>query len=132
VDDQPNVLRQSCESRQALELIADKWAILVMYSLAQGPKRHGELRRTIEGISQKMLTQTLRSLEADGIVQRTVYETVPPHVDYRLTDLGRTLETPMAAICTWAMGHIEELREARLASRTVPAQVVHSVYPSRL
>jgi DNA-binding HxlR family transcriptional regulator len=127
LEDQPNVLRQSCESRQALDLIADKWVILVMYGLAQGPKRHGELRRTIEGISQKMLTQTLRSLEADGIVQRSVYETVPPHVDYRLTDLGRTLEAPMAAICTWAMGHIEELREARLASRTVPAQVVHSV-----
>jgi DNA-binding HxlR family transcriptional regulator len=109
----PNVLDQHCESRQALELIADKWTALVVYALVDGPRRHGELRRTIDGISQKMLTQTLRRMEADGLVDRKVFDTVPPHVEYSLTRLGRTLEKPLVAICEWAMGHLPELRRAR-------------------
>ena len=67
---QPDVLSQHCESRQALDRIADKWTCLIVYALLDGPRRHGELKRTIEGISQKMLTQTLRSMEADGLVER--------------------------------------------------------------
>jgi DNA-binding HxlR family transcriptional regulator len=109
----PNVLDQNCESRQALELIADKWTALIVYALVDGPRRHGELRRAVDGISQKMLTQTLRRMEADGLVEREVLDRVPPHVEYSLTPLGRTLEKPLVAICEWAMGHLPELREAR-------------------
>jgi DNA-binding HxlR family transcriptional regulator len=109
----PNVLDQRCESRQALELIADKWTALVVYALVDGPRRHGELLRTIDGISQKMLTQTLRRMEADGLVEREVLDRAPPHVEYSLTPLGRTLERPLVAICEWAMAHLDELREAR-------------------
>ena len=109
----PNVLDQNCESRQALELISDKWTALIVYALVDGPMRHGELRRTVDGISQKMLTQTLRRMEADGLVEREVLDRIPPHVEYSLTPLGRTLERPLVAICEWAMAHLEELREAR-------------------
>ena len=111
----PDVLDQGCESRQALELIADKWTALVVYALVDGPRRHGELRRTIDGISQKMLTQTLRRMEAEGLIEREVLDRVPPHVEYSLTPLGRTLETPLVAICKWAMEHLDELRDARAA-----------------
>ena len=113
---QPNVLDQQCESRQALDRIADKWTCLIVYALLDGPRRHGELRRMIDGISQKMLTQTLRSLEYDGLVKRTVHDVVPPHVEYELTALGQTLTGPLVAICQWAMDHLPQLREARAAS----------------
>jgi DNA-binding HxlR family transcriptional regulator len=109
----PNVLDKNCESRQALELISDKWTALIVYALVDGPRRHGDLRRTIDGISQKMLTQTLRRMEAEGLVDRDVLDRVPPHVEYSLTPLGRTLEQPLGAICEWAMGHLDELRAAR-------------------
>jgi DNA-binding HxlR family transcriptional regulator len=109
----PNVLDQSCESRQALDRIADKWTCLIVYALLNGPLRHGELRRTIEGISQKMLTQTLRSMEADGLVKRTVVDVIPPHVEYSLTELGQTLSEPLVAICRWAMDHLSEMQAAR-------------------
>lgn len=110
---QPNVLSQSCESRQALERIADKWTCLIVYALLDGPRRHGELKRTIEGISQKMLTQTLRSMEADGLVTRTVIDVIPPHVEYGLTPLGQALSDPLVAICRWAMDHLPEMQAAR-------------------
>jgi DNA-binding HxlR family transcriptional regulator len=110
---QPDVLDQRCESRQALDRIADKWTCLIVYALVDGPKRHGELRRAIDGISQKMLTQTLRSMEADGLVHRTVLGRVPPAVEYRLTPLGETLKDPLVAICRWAMNHLPELQQAR-------------------
>lgn len=109
----PNVLDQSCESRQALDRIADKWTCLIVYALLDGPLRHGELRRTIEGISQKMLTQTLRSMEADGLVKRTVVDVIPPHVEYSLTELGQTVSEPLVAICRWAMDHLSEMQAAR-------------------
>lgn len=109
----PNVLDQSCESRQALDRIADKWTCLIVYALLDGPLRHGELRRRIEGISQKMLTQTLRSMEADGLVKRTVVDVIPPHVEYSLTELGQTLSEPLVAICRWAMDHLSEMQAAR-------------------
>jgi DNA-binding HxlR family transcriptional regulator len=110
---QPNVLDQDCESRQALDRIADKWTCLIVYALVDGAARHGELRRRIEGISQKMLTQTLRSMERDGLVQRTVIDVIPPHVEYALTPLGRTLIEPLTAICRWAMDHLPEVQQAR-------------------
>jgi DNA-binding HxlR family transcriptional regulator len=113
MDPVPDVLNQECESRQALERIADKWTCLVVYALLDGPHRHGELKRRIQGISQKMLTQTLRSLEADGLVSREVIDVIPPHVVYSLTPLGETLSDPLVAICRWAMEHLPELRAAR-------------------
>src|SRR6516165_9734107 len=113
---EPNVLSQNCESRQALDRLADKWTCLVVYALLDGPRRHGELKRTIEGISQKMLTQTLRSMETDGLVKRTVIDVIPPHVEYGLTPLGQTLSDPLVAICQWAMDHLPELQTARQAN----------------
>jgi DNA-binding HxlR family transcriptional regulator len=113
---QLNVLNQSCESRQALERIADKWTCLIVYALLDGPRRHGELKRTIAGISQKMLTQTLRSMEADGLVKRTVIDVIPPHVEYVLTPLGQTLSDPLVAICHCAMDHLPEMQTARQAN----------------
>jgi DNA-binding HxlR family transcriptional regulator len=116
--DQPDVLNQTCESRQALDRIADKWTCLIVYALLDGPRRHGELKRMIEGISQKMLTQTLRSMEADGLVTRTVIDLIPPHVEYGLTPLGQTLSDPLVAICQWAMDHLPEMQAARHANTT--------------
>jgi DNA-binding HxlR family transcriptional regulator len=111
----PNVLSQDCESRQALDRIADKWTCLIVYALLDGPRRHGELKRMIEGISQKMLTQTLRGMEADGLVKRTVIDIIPPHVEYGLAPLGQTLSEPLVAICQWAMDHLPEMQSARHA-----------------
>jgi DNA-binding HxlR family transcriptional regulator len=90
--------------------------MLVIYALSRGVRRHGELKRMIGGISQKMLTQTLRSLERDGIVRRRVYAVVPPRVDYTLTPLGKTLLDPLRSICRWAEGHLPEVRAARAAA----------------
>jgi DNA-binding HxlR family transcriptional regulator len=117
----PNVLDQNCESRQALDRLADKWTCLIVYALLDGPLRHGQLRRKIDGISQKMLTQTLRGMEADGLVQRTVIDVIPPHVLYSLTPLGQTLSEPLVAICKWAMDHLHEMQQARERNR---AQVI--------
>jgi DNA-binding HxlR family transcriptional regulator len=100
-------------SREVLTLLAEKWVTLVLYALAEGTKRHGELRREIPGISQKMLTQTLRRLERDGLVARTLYPEVPPHVDYALTPLGQTLGALVCAICDWAVAHYPEIEAAR-------------------
>jgi DNA-binding HxlR family transcriptional regulator len=113
---QPNVLSQDCASRRALELVSEKWTALVVYALVGGPKRHAELLRMIEGISQKMLTQTLRRMETDGLVEREVLHAEPPqHVEYRLSGLGTTLAEPLVALCRWAMVHLDEVRDARAA-----------------
>jgi len=109
----PDVLSQNCPSRQALDRLADKWTCLIVYALLDGPCRHGELKRAIGGISQKMLTQTLRSMEADGLAERTVIGVIPPHVEYRLTPLGQTLAEPLVAICQWAMNHLADMQAAR-------------------
>ncbi|MBM2621235.1 helix-turn-helix transcriptional regulator [Actinoplanes sp. LDG1-06] len=99
----PDVLEESCATRQALERLAAKWRVLLVYSLLPGPRRPAELRRRVPGITQKMLTETLRGMEADGLVERRVLkESAPQHVEYDLTPLGRTLEEPLAAICRWA------------------------------
>ncbi|MGC0317749.1 winged helix-turn-helix transcriptional regulator [Kitasatospora acidiphila] len=102
-----------CPSRSALDRIADKWTALIVGALADGTLRFSELREAIDGISEKMLTQTLRSLERDGLVSRTVHPTVPPKVDYQLTELGRTLEAPLGAIRDWAERYINEVNAAR-------------------
>jgi len=112
----PNVLSAQCPTRMVLDLIADKWTTLVIYLLAQGTRRYGELQREIGGISQKMLTQTLRKLEEDGLVKRTVYPEVPPRTEYALTELGLTLKEPLGALCQWAVAHLGEVEKARQAS----------------
>jgi DNA-binding HxlR family transcriptional regulator len=106
-----------CPTRQALDRIADKWTVLIIGSLARRPHRFGELRRAIDGISQKMLTQTLRSLELDGLVARRVKATVPVTVEYSLTATGRTLTKPLEAIRCWAEQHIDEVLAARSQNR---------------
>ncbi|MFC0435216.1 helix-turn-helix domain-containing protein [Kutzneria buriramensis] len=99
----PEVLSESCSTRQALERLASKWRVLLVYALMAGPQRHSELRRRVEGISAKVLTETLRDMESDGLVERRVLKSTPPqHVEYALTELGKTLEAPLAAICAWA------------------------------
>ena len=102
-----------CRSRQVIDRIGDRWTVLLLGALSDGPKRFTELARRVEGISQKMLTQTLRGLERDGMVSRTVYATVPVRVDYELTDLGRTLTAPIAALEAWARDHLDDVIAAR-------------------
>ena len=109
----PSVMDPECDSRKVLDRIADKWTALIIHVLSSGTKRHGELQRQISGVSQKMLTQTLRSLENDGIVNRKIYPVVPPMVEYSLTSLGRSLIEPLEAICRWAEEHLPELEAAR-------------------
>lgn len=109
---QPNVLSQSCASRRTLELIVEKWTALVIFALVGGPKRNADLLRMIEGVSQKMLTQTLRRLEASGIVERHVLDARPPqHVEYGLRELGESLAEPLVSLCHWAMDHVGELAQ---------------------
>ena len=108
-----NAFMATCPTRQVLATIAEKWAALVVAALADGPRRHGELMKTIRGASQKMLTQTLRKLERDGLLTRTVTPTVPVRVDYELTALGRTLVPVLVAVKTWSETHIEEVMAAR-------------------
>lgn len=108
-----NVYDANCPTRLVLNRIADKWTVLVMSSLEQGTKRFSTLQREIGGISQKMLTQTLRGLERDGLVRRTIYPTVPPKVEYTLTPLGRTLVGLVDAVRVWSEQHIEAVMQAQ-------------------
>jgi DNA-binding HxlR family transcriptional regulator len=102
-----------CPSRVVLERISDKWVTLVMASLSDGPRRFSELSRRLAGVSQKMLTQTLRTLERDGLVNRTVTASVPVRVDYELTDLGHSLQDPIKLLKAWAEDHVPDVREAQ-------------------
>ena len=106
---------KNCPSRQVLDRIGDTWSVLWSALLADGPRRYTELATAIDGISPKMLTQTLRALERDGLVTRTVYPVVPPRVDYALTSLGRSLLGLVDALQEWAEKHISDVAEARSA-----------------
>src|SRR5438094_4158139 len=108
-----SVLDAQCPSRLVLDRIADKWTAIIIQLLAQQTMRYAELHREIGGISQKMLTQTLRSLERDGLVLRKVYPVVPPRVEYSLSRLGRTLIDPLRALCHWSEKHLAELQANR-------------------
>jgi DNA-binding HxlR family transcriptional regulator len=99
--------------REVLNRVGDKWSVFVVALLGEGPRRFSELRRAIEGISQRMLTLTLRGLERDGLVTRTVYATIPPRVDYALTPLGQTLLVPVQVLASWADDHRSETQLAR-------------------
>ncbi|MFC7450490.1 winged helix-turn-helix transcriptional regulator [Rhodococcus daqingensis] len=105
--------REDCEVRQILDRIADKWSLLVIALLDRRTLRFTELRREIDGISQRMLTVTLRQLERDGLVRRTVYPVVPPRVDYALTPLGETLHETIQALVSWTEVHQDEVARAR-------------------
>jgi DNA-binding HxlR family transcriptional regulator len=98
---------------EILQRIGDKWSLLVVRRLGDGPMRFNELRAAIGGISQKMLTTTLRTLERDGFLTRTVYPTIPPRVDYELTDLGRELEIPVKGLAEWAIANMGRINDAR-------------------
>jgi DNA-binding HxlR family transcriptional regulator len=105
--------REDCQVRQILDRIADKWSLLVIALLDEKTLRFGELVREIDGISKRMLTVTLRNLERDGLVGRTVYPEVPPRVEYELTALGRTLLGTTQALVSWSEEHQEEIARAR-------------------
>jgi DNA-binding HxlR family transcriptional regulator len=107
------VFSQACPSRQALELVASKWALLVIPALADGPVRNNELMRKIEGVSQKMLTQTLKELVRNGLVLRADHQTVPPHVEYSLSTLGASLSETLIPLDHWAERHHQSLKAAR-------------------
>jgi DNA-binding HxlR family transcriptional regulator len=94
-----------CPTRRVLDRIGDRWTVLVVGTLDDGPRRFSEIRRRVDGISQKMLTQTLRGLERDGLVARTVYAEVPPRVEYELTTAGETLRAPLKALERWSIEH---------------------------
>ena len=96
-----------------LARVGDKWSVFVIMMLFDGPKRFNELKRMVAGISQRMLTLTLRGLERDGLVTRTIFPTIPPRVDYELTDLGRGLSKPVIALGEWAKTHQDEIESAR-------------------
>ncbi|MFE9635742.1 winged helix-turn-helix transcriptional regulator [Streptomyces sp. NPDC006463] len=113
-----DVYSAKCPTRQVLDHISGKWTILVVDALIEGTLRYTDLRRRIEGVSQKMLTQTLRCLETDGFVTRTVYPTIPPRVEYALTDLGHSLAEPITSLRQWTEAHINEIERARARSNT--------------
>jgi DNA-binding HxlR family transcriptional regulator len=99
--------------REVLKLVGDKWSVLIVGFLGKGPLRFSELKRRIEGISQRMLTLTLRGLERDGLLTRTVTPSIPPRVDYELTTLGLTLLDPVRALAKWSERHRESIQAAR-------------------
>lgn len=114
LDECGDVYSIDCPCRDVLDLIGSKWSVLVIGRLEEGPHRFGELRRAVPGITQKMLTQTLRRLEEDGMVHREVLaEMRPPRVEYSLTELGETITDPLEAIRIWTEQHLPDVRRAR-------------------
>jgi DNA-binding HxlR family transcriptional regulator len=109
----PNAYAATCPTRLVLDRVADKWAVLILGSLRDEPVRFNELRRMIQGISQKMLSQTLKSLERDGLVKRKATPTVPVTVEYSITPLGRTLSATVDSLRVWAETHIDKVLQAQ-------------------
>ncbi|MEU2438346.1 helix-turn-helix domain-containing protein [Streptomyces rubradiris] len=107
-----------CRTREVLDIVGDKWSLLVVRHLSQGPRRFTELKRVVDGISQRMLTVTLRDLERDGILTRTVRNVMPPHVSYELTPMGRTLRQATAPLLEWSVLHLPKIDAARAAYDT--------------
>ncbi|KQT45198.1 hypothetical protein ASG43_12975 [Aureimonas sp. Leaf454] len=109
----PNAYVADCPTRVVLDRISDKWAVLILGLLAESPMRFNQLLRTIQGISQKMLSKTLKNLERDGFVTRTVAPTVPVTVEYAITDLGRTLAATVDPLRLWAQTHFDAVLDAQ-------------------
>lgn len=123
-----NPYAADCPTRQLLDRIGDRWTVLVIGALADGPLRYTGLAKRIEGVSQKMLTQTLRALERDGLVVRTVLPVIPPHVEYELSPLGSDLLATVSVLERWAITHIDDVESARQsfdARSLVPASPAH-------
>lgn len=114
-------LQQLCPIRDVLDRIGDRWSVLVLKQLEGGTCRFTVLKRAIPDISQRMLSQTVRHLEADGLVSRTVYPTIPPRVDYALTELGRSLLVPLDGLVAWAETHHATIKQARATQATTQA-----------
>jgi DNA-binding HxlR family transcriptional regulator len=111
----PHPLHQDCQKvSQILARIGEKWSMLVVMLLRDGPRRFNDIKRNTAGISQQMLTRTLRGLERDGIVTRTILPTSPPQVEYSLTELGRSMSEPVLAFGEWVRGHLAEFEAARI------------------
>jgi DNA-binding HxlR family transcriptional regulator len=117
--DAPDPCNPACPSRKVLELIGSKWAILLMCQLQRGPVRTGELMRSVGGISQKMLTQSLRELQQRGLIERVSYNEVPPRVDYRLTPLGVSLSGLLRAMEQWVIANYPAIRAYEEQSGTL-------------
>ncbi len=111
----------ACRTRVVLGIVGDKWSLLVVRSLRHGPRRFTELKREIDGISQRMLTVTLRGLERDGILTRTVHNVMPPHVSYELTPMGKTLREATAPLLEWSIAHLAHIDAARAEYDARPA-----------
>ncbi len=108
-----NMRLRALQSRDAIELLSDKWRIPILHVLTPAPLRSSELQKAIPEISPKVLTQTLRGMERDGLISRTVYPVVPPRVEYRLTEMGRSLIAPLRQLCLWAKAHVPQRDRSR-------------------
>jgi DNA-binding HxlR family transcriptional regulator len=113
-----------CPVRGVLDQVGDKWSTLLVMVLAEGPRRFGALRRAVPDISQRMLTQTLRDLQRDGLIGRQVFPTQPPGVEYRLTPLGASLVGPLSGLIEWANAHYPAIRSARKAYESAAARII--------
>jgi len=117
-DTSNEIVVEACPVREVLDRVAGKWSILIIVAAARGPVRFTELERSIDGISRRMLTLTLRNLERDGLLSRKVYPTVPPKVEYTLTDIARELHRSLLSLTDWAQRHRETISAARHAYDT--------------
>ncbi|MCP2261788.1 transcriptional regulator, HxlR family [Streptoalloteichus tenebrarius] len=120
---QSDAYLRDCPSREILDLVANRWTALVVGALVEGPLRFCQLRRRVEGISQKVLTQNLRALERDGMVRRAVYPTTPPSVEYSLTELGEGVGRHLVALRGWVEAHLPQMHAARAAYDARAGQV---------
>ena len=111
--DGANVFSKNCPTRMVLDRIADKWTLLLLRKISEKPMRFNQLRRDVEGVSQKVLSQTLKKLERDGLVSRQAFATVPVTVEYSITELGQTLTAVAVSISTWAETHIDQVLKAQ-------------------
>jgi DNA-binding HxlR family transcriptional regulator len=118
---QGDLFDPDCPTRRVLDRIGDKWTVLVVLLLSDGPMRFTQLRGDLGHVAPKVLTQTLRRMERDGLITRHIYAEVPPRVDYALTDLGRSLTEPIAAVADWAEAHIDQITSAQAAYDTTRA-----------
>ena len=110
---EPEIFTLNCPTQQVLDIIGNKWSVIIIYCLAYKPRRYKQLERKIEGISQKVLTQTLRRLESNGLVNRKVYPVVPPQVEYSLTSLGETIIEPLVELAEWSENNFSAIEIAR-------------------
>jgi DNA-binding HxlR family transcriptional regulator len=129
LDGRYDVMASACPTRQVIGRVGDKWTLLVLYALSGGTRRFSQLRTEVDGISQKMLTQTLRALERDGIVHRHAYAVIPPKVEYSLTPLGDSLGDVITTVRQWAYTHMDEIDQARRVYDQVTTEIDVGIEP---